>query len=63
MHNLVHVAELIFEYVGFPYTWYCLQVNRLWYDFLTHHLFPRWADQMMNQDASLQGQYIIEFMP
>ena len=56
MHNLVHVAELIFEYVGFPYTWYCLQVNRLWYDFLTHHLFPRWADQMMNQDASLQGQ-------
>ena len=43
MHNLIHVAELIFDYVGFPYTWSCLRVNRLWYEFLAHHIFPRCA--------------------
>ena len=52
-HNLVHVVEMIFEYVGFPYTWSCIQVNHLWHDFLSHHFFPRWADQMMNHDMSL----------
>ena len=43
MHNLLHVAERIFDYVGFPYTWSCLRVNRLWYEFLAHHIFPRWC--------------------
>ena len=53
MHNLVHVVEMIFEYVGFPYTWSCIQVNHLWHDFLSNHFFPRWAEQMLNHDMSL----------
>ncbi len=57
MHNLIHIVEDIFSYVGFPYTWTCLRVNRLWHDFLTQHLFPRWADHMMAHDASLTEIY------
>jgi len=60
MHNLLHVAERIFDYVGFPYTWSCLRVNRLWYEFLAHHIFPRWAANLMKQDASLYDIYAAE---
>ena len=57
MHNLIHVVEDIFSYVGFPYTWTCVRVNRLWHDFLTQHLFPRWADQLISEDSSLNEIY------
>ena len=57
LHNLVHIAEEIFAYVGFPYTWSCLRVNRLWYDFLANHLFPRWAEKLISQDPSLHDIY------
>ena len=60
LHNLVHIAEEIFAYVGFPYTWSCLRVNRLWYDFLANHLFPRWAEQLISQDPSLNDIYQAE---
>jgi hypothetical protein len=60
MHNMIHVVEIIFEYVGFPDTWSCLRVNRLWYEFLAYHLFPRWAEQMTSQDASLHDIYDAE---
>ena len=60
MHNLVHIAEEIFAYVGFPYTWSCLRVNRLRYDFLANHLFPRWAEQLISQDPSLNDIYQAE---
>ena len=56
-YNLVHVAEQIFELVGFPHAWSCLRVNRLWYEFLAHHLFPRWAEKMIHADASLHDIY------
>lgn len=57
MHNLVHVTELIFDYVGFPWTWSCCRVSRLWYELIAGHIFPRWADKMIGQDASLQDIY------
>ena len=57
MHNLIHIIELIFDYVGFPYTWVCLRVNRLWYSFLVYYLFPRWDNQIMKQDCSICDIY------
>ena len=57
MHNLIHIIELIFDYVGFPYTWVCLRVNRLWYSFLVYYLFPRWDNQIMKQDSSICDIY------
>ena len=58
--NLLHVVETIFDYVGFPYTWSCLRVNKLWYDFLAHHLFPRWAERMILHDESLKDIFTEE---
>ena len=57
MHNLIHVAEEIFAYVGYPYTWSCLRVSRLWYEFLSNHLFPRWAEKMICRDPSISDIY------
>ena len=57
LHNLIHIVEAIFDYVGFPWTWSCLRVNKIWYDFLTNHIFPRWADKFLNQHSALRCIY------
>ena len=54
MNNMVHVVEAIFGYVGLESTIECLLVNKLWHEFITNHLFKRWAEQAIARDTSLQ---------
>ena len=53
-YNLVHVVEDIFLYVGFESALECLLVCRLWNEFLSYHLFKRWAERLVDRDESLQ---------
>ena len=41
MRNMVDVVEAIFGYVGIESSRDCLLVCRLWYEFLTVHIFKR----------------------
>ena len=41
MRNMVDVVEAIFGYVGIESSRDCLLVCRLWYEFLTAHIFKR----------------------
>ena len=54
MRNMVEAAEKIFYYVGLESSRDCVMVCKLWYEFLSCHLFKRWAEQLVNGDESLQ---------
>ena len=41
MRNMVDVVEAVFSYVGIESSRDCLLVCRLWYEFLTVHIFKR----------------------
>ena len=41
MRNMVDVVEAVFGYVGIESSRDCLLVCRLWYEFLTMHIFKR----------------------
>ena len=41
MRNMVDVVEAVFSYVGIESSRDCLLVCRLWYEFLTAHIFKR----------------------
>ena len=41
MRNMVDVVEAVFGYVGIESSRDCLLVCRLWYEFLTLHIYKR----------------------
>ncbi len=54
MRNMLDEVEAIFAYVGLESVSECLLVCRLWRDFLTNHLFKRWAERLLDQDEGLR---------
>ena len=60
-HNMLEQVEMIFEILGMKSTWRCRQVNKTWNDFITNHIFKRWAFKMVLCDPLLSvdlQQYI-----